>query len=374
MTSPTLGSANADFAVEQVMLSEIMFHPASPPPSHVDAIDEDELEFVEVFNNSGSVIDIGNWRFRQTEGASFTVPAGVTLAGGDAVLMVGFDPLVEPNKAAAFRDVYGLAGDAVLLGPYGGRLRNEGETLDLLRPEAPASPTTSGLVLVDRVSYDDAAPWPSGLDGTGDSLHRKSVASYGNFADSWRGAIATPGSVEFNTTPSSDFNGDGDVDADDLAIWETGLGISSGASPAQGDSNRDGAVDGHDFLTWQRQFGAATVGLTRASVTADTASETASRDDVFSAAMAMQLGGGHGGFAGPMLDTRSASTPDQTDQAVIDEALRLVTTPFKYLERAASPIPSRQSPAIDTDSTTSEAQRPDSVPSLEESLLLDWKS
>jgi hypothetical protein len=44
-----------------------------------------------------------------------------------------------------------------------------------------------------------------------------------------------------------DFNGDGMVDALDLAIWKMNKGITSGATVLQGDANGDGAVDGADY-------------------------------------------------------------------------------------------------------------------------------
>ena len=52
-------------------------------------------------------------------------------------------------------------------------------------------------------------------------------------------------------TPASpaDFNGDGDVDADDLSAWQAGFGGLTG-----GDADGSGTVDGHDFLVWQREF------------------------------------------------------------------------------------------------------------------------
>ncbi|MCA9259962.1 MAG: multicopper oxidase domain-containing protein, partial [Planctomycetales bacterium] len=53
---------------------------------------------------------------------------------------------------------------------------------------------------------------------------------------------------------SADFDDDGDVDADDLAIWQTNFGASGG-----GDANQDGAVDGADFLIWQQELGRASV-------------------------------------------------------------------------------------------------------------------
>ncbi|NOZ41472.1 MAG: hypothetical protein GXP24_14785 [Planctomycetes bacterium] len=48
---------------------------------------------------------------------------------------------------------------------------------------------------------------------------------------------------------SADFDIDGDVDASDLALWETSFGTNVFA-----DSNGDGLSDGGDFLTWQRQW------------------------------------------------------------------------------------------------------------------------
>ena len=54
---------------------------------------------------------------------------------------------------------------------------------------------------------------------------------------------------------SADFDNDGDVDNDDLAIWEANYGLSAGADKSTGDANGDGAVDGRDFLRWQQSYG-----------------------------------------------------------------------------------------------------------------------
>lgn len=60
------------------------------------------------------------------------------------------------------------------------------------------------------------------------------------------------------TAPASpaDFNGDGDVDGDDLAAWQSGFG-----GTAAGDADGSGWVDGHDFLVWQQQFTGSGGGL-----------------------------------------------------------------------------------------------------------------
>jgi len=51
----------------------------------------------------------------------------------------------------------------------------------------------------------------------------------------------------------ADFNGDGNVDGLDLAIWENHFG-ATGATQGEGDANLDGTVDGADFLIWQQEF------------------------------------------------------------------------------------------------------------------------
>jgi len=60
------------------------------------------------------------------------------------------------------------------------------------------------------------------------------------------------GSVDLTAPPSfpADFDGDGDVDADDLTQWHNDFAQNSGS-----DADGDGDSDGHDFLAWQRQFG-----------------------------------------------------------------------------------------------------------------------
>ena len=61
-----------------------------------------------------------------------------------------------------------------------------------------------------------------------------------------------------STSPPSleaDFDSSNTVDGADLAIWETGLGMSGTAQKSDGDADADMDVDGFDFLVWQRQNG-----------------------------------------------------------------------------------------------------------------------
>ncbi|MBN1853321.1 MAG: hypothetical protein JW829_11375 [Pirellulales bacterium] len=54
---------------------------------------------------------------------------------------------------------------------------------------------------------------------------------------------------------SADFNGDGQVDGEDLDLWEVGFATATGAGRSDGDADGDGDVDGNDFLAWQLNFG-----------------------------------------------------------------------------------------------------------------------
>lgn len=64
--------------------------------------------------------------------------------------------------------------------------------------------------------------------------------------------------VRLDATPlaGADFDGDGDVDGDDLLEWQTAYSVS-----AAGDANGDGVSNGVDFLLWQRQFTGAVAPL-----------------------------------------------------------------------------------------------------------------
>lgn len=59
----------------------------------------------------------------------------------------------------------------------------------------------------------------------------------------------------FVAPPSpADFNLDGFVDADDLLVWQTNLGMAGDATLANGDANGDLQVDGNDLLIWQAEY------------------------------------------------------------------------------------------------------------------------
>ncbi|MAT70331.1 MAG: hypothetical protein CMJ58_12500 [Planctomycetaceae bacterium] len=62
-------------------------------------------------------------------------------------------------------------------------------------------------------------------------------------------------------TLTSDFDGDGDVDAMDLSQWQGDYGLNGDS-----DANGDGLTTGADFLAWQREFGMSNTSSTALGV------------------------------------------------------------------------------------------------------------
>lgn len=184
------GGANAAPLLGPIVLSEIHYN----PPGGGE-------EFIELHNLSGAPVPLfdpahpaNTWQLGG--GVRFAFPAATVPAGGYA-LVVGFDP-ANSIAAGAFRARYGVAAAVPLFGPFTGRLANEGDRVELLRPDAPQGPgPDEGLVpmiSVDRADYGDGPPWPAGMvDGGGFSLQRKQPAAYGNEPTHWFGASPTAG-------------------------------------------------------------------------------------------------------------------------------------------------------------------------------------
>ncbi|MCE9613886.1 MAG: lamin tail domain-containing protein [Lentisphaerae bacterium] len=144
-------------AAGSVLINEIMYHPTAAGGG-----------FVELYNRSTSqAFDLSGYRL---DGVDFTFPAGTRIAPQQY--------LVVAEGAAAYARQYTNA--EALAGAYAGTLDSGGETLRLLQPDG------TNWVLIDRVDYDDASPWPAGADGGGASLQLVDVAQDNNRAGNWR--------------------------------------------------------------------------------------------------------------------------------------------------------------------------------------------
>src|SRR5205823_1543154 len=130
----------------------------------------------------------------------FTFPDGFSLPPDGFVLIVNFDPLTNAAQSAAFQTRYAIPGGVPILGPYGGKLDNGGESIELVKPDAPqplgvADAGFVPFILVDKVEFKDSAPWPELADGSGNSLQRRNRFEYGNDPVNWFAGAPTAGAT-----------------------------------------------------------------------------------------------------------------------------------------------------------------------------------
>jgi len=178
----TLRARNSGPRIGPVVINEIHYHP-SPADS----------EFVELKNITGDPVKLydpavptNTWKLN---GAGFVFPPGIEAPAHGLLLVVGSDP-------AAFRSRYGVPAAVPVLGPFAGGLQDNGEQLELVRPDSP-DVGTNGVVYVpciavDVVRYNDKAPWPTNAAGGGASLERLNAAAYGNDPINWRASFGPP--------------------------------------------------------------------------------------------------------------------------------------------------------------------------------------
>ncbi|MBE0536511.1 MAG: lamin tail domain-containing protein [Phycisphaerae bacterium] len=186
MSENTPGAANAYPKVGPVVISEIMYNPASG-----GTWDHNEYEYLELLNISDSPVALQEfdgkanawvpWRF--TDGIDYEFPMGTVIGAGQRLVVV--------KNPAAFLERYGEL-DAPALGPYDGRLDNSGEQVTLAKP-GDAESGRQYYIRVDRVVYENTWPWPAEAAAAGKALERIAPAEYGNDVVNWRAADPTPG-------------------------------------------------------------------------------------------------------------------------------------------------------------------------------------
>lgn len=175
LREPTFGEngANASPLVGPLVINEIMYNPTGGGS-----------EFLEFKNISAAPLDVSGWII---SGASFAFPTGTTLPAGGLALLLK----TNTTTVAAFRAANNVPA-IVPIFEHDFALENEGEAL---RIEKPNVPDTEAPILIERVRYNDKAPWPTEADGEGPSLERFSATEYGNDPVNWRtvGAGGSPG-------------------------------------------------------------------------------------------------------------------------------------------------------------------------------------
>jgi type 1 glutamine amidotransferase len=108
--------------------------------------------------------------------------------------------------------------------------------------------------------YDGGRAWYTGLGHTD--------ASYAEplFLQHLLGGIQYAAGLPL-TEPSADFDQDDDIDGQDFLQWQRGLGMSTGATPDDGDADGNGRVDADDLAIWKEQFNPANLTTANAAAT-----------------------------------------------------------------------------------------------------------
>ena len=184
----TPGATNSGPRLGPVVLSEIQYNPAP-------GFDE----FVELRNLTAAPVALADplrptntWRLN---GADFAFPTGAVIQANSFALVVALDP-------AVFRAKYGVPAAVPVFGPFAGSLQNDGERLELQRPDAPGTNGVVPFITVDAVRYNDKLPWPVSADGDGPSLQRLVAGAYGDDPVNWFASGVTPGATNvFNAPP-----------------------------------------------------------------------------------------------------------------------------------------------------------------------------
>ena len=190
----TFNATNAGPRLSEVVISEIMFRPPD-----VGGEDDQFNEFIELHNRSASPaplysLSLPTDTWHLSDAVDFVFPINITLAAGERLVVVGFDPNTNAVTLAAFRDHFGIAPTVQIFGPWSGKLDNSGDDVELRQPLPPGTNGTA-YALVDKVDYKDATPWPAAADGYGASLHRLNSSAYGNDPINWSAATPTPGAT-----------------------------------------------------------------------------------------------------------------------------------------------------------------------------------
>ena len=248
------GLPNAYPKVGPVVINELMYHPVTVTATN--ATENAADEFIELYNMWSEPIPlfdpvhpVSTWRLQAA--VEFVFPTGLTLAPGGYLVVVHFDPALDPLQSSTFRAKYAVPANVPIVGPFHGRLDNAGDNLELCQPDPPQMPPhpDAGFVpyvLVDHVRYSPRAPWSGAADGSGSSLQRNNPTEYGNDPVNWIAALPTAGR---SNASQPELDADGDSLPDE---WEVANGlnpaVATGEDGAQGDPDHDGLTNLEEYL------------------------------------------------------------------------------------------------------------------------------
>ena len=181
----------------QIVINEI---------NYKDALDFETKDWIELYNNGNSSVDISNWVFKDSDDLhEFVIPNGTIMVPGSFLVLTQFlanFQVLFPAVSPVIGDFeFGLSGGGELI-----RLFDNNENL------------------MDFVEYDDEAPWPTEPDGNGPTLELIHPDLDNNLASSWAASIPPDG---VHGTPG-DYNsvtvlGVGDFNSSSISVYPNPL-------------------------------------------------------------------------------------------------------------------------------------------------------
>jgi hypothetical protein len=247
------GLTNSYPRVGPLVINEIMFAPSNTIfGTNITAQQNPDEEFIELRNITSTVVPMydpqyptNRWRLQNAVDFSFPF---TNIQPNEIVLVVGFNPHTNAAALANFRNRFAVNASTKILGPWIGRLADDGEAVELYRPDTPQLPPRPDagfvpFIRVDKVNYESAPPWPGGANATGSSLQRKNSLLFGNDPINWAVSAPTPG----RETPSTlqDTDGDGMPDA-----WETQYSFNpNNPNDAGGDADGDTITNLGEYIS-----------------------------------------------------------------------------------------------------------------------------
>ena len=186
MTVPTQGTPNTNSTplIPDIVITEIYYNPTNGV----------DYEYLELYNRTGSDVTLQTevdtetspgvtiqefvpWRI---EGTGYEFPTGVTIPAHSFILVAK-----DPTKY--------LSAPCPVYGPYDGKLDNGGEQIEIQIPGDQEYGDSRYWIPIEKIDYDDAAPWQKSPDGLGDSLNRINTSTYGRDYSNWKAALPSPG-------------------------------------------------------------------------------------------------------------------------------------------------------------------------------------
>tara|TARA_A100000171_G_scaffold52985_1_gene75012 strand:+ start:8091 stop:12812 length:4722 start_codon:yes stop_codon:yes gene_type:complete len=188
-------------ASSQLVISEIMYNPNS---------DEDDWEYLEVYNTGGTAIDLAGYVVDDNNGVAqgaANIAAG-TIAAGTSAILYNADDI----SAADFTAAWGTVNLIAVTNWSAMSLNNSGDTVGIWEDFASYSgDNVTQANVLDNVAFDDSTPWP--VDNNAASIYLSDLTADNDDGANW--TLSTDGGAtplfEGYTSLATNGNSGGDV-------------------------------------------------------------------------------------------------------------------------------------------------------------------